>query len=394
MKNRIGICFILLSLISCSLKESKIAPISLESIPFDVDNVEKQANASFLIDTLNYEIVPLETMQDCLIGEVTNIWLRNDKIIVYDEKSKGIFVFNRDGTYYSRVLAIGQGPGEYPPIINDVVVTQSHICIFPPVAEKIFLYDFNGKFCNTIDLQGGWGNTFFTFDEKNYYLVNMWSESGKGLYHFFRLIPEQGKIEPFHPFDESAIKERRGWGLDNYYSVYNNRALVLLSTIDTIYEINNRNEFRPLYFVDIIKNRIPHKLAEGNAYTTLEKSIANQYITGVVKVMESAKYIFLTMSNRNVLLYNKDKKEVEITGDQFIIPSWGNWRFRLDVQTSIEDGKLLSIIPAHDCMLIKESIESVKFEDKKFEPVYKNVLNQIENEDYNPIVFIMNLKDF
>ena len=107
MKNRIGICFILLSLISCSLKESKIAPISLESIPFDVDNIEKQANASFLIDTLNYEIVPLETMQDCLIGEVTNIWLRNDKIIVYDEKSKGIFVFNRDGTYYSRVLAIG-----------------------------------------------------------------------------------------------------------------------------------------------------------------------------------------------------------------------------------------------------------------------------------------------
>lgn len=393
MKNRLCACCILLSLISCSLKESKVISTPLETILFDVDNVEKLVNASFLIDTLNYEIVPLETIQDCLIGEATNIWLRNDKIIVYDEKSKGVFVFNRDGTYYSRILAIGQGPGEYPPIINDVVVTQSHICIFPPVAGKIFLYDFDGQFCNTIDLQGGWGDTFFTFDEKNYYLINIWSDSRKGLYHFFRLMPEKGKIESFHPFDKLAIKERRGWGLDNYCSVYNNRALVLISTMDTIYEINNRNEFHPLYFVDIIKNRIPRKLAEGDAYTALERSIENQYITGANKIMESSKHIFLTMSNRNVLLYNKNKKEVEIAGDEFSIPSWGNWRFRLDVGTSIEDDRLLSIIPAHDCMLIKESIGSVKFEDKKFEHVYKNVLDQIESEDNNPIVFIIKLKD-
>lgn len=384
---------ILLICISCSSNKKHTSITNIESITFNIDNVEETVNVSSFIDTLDYEIISLEVTENSLIADITNTWLRENKIIIYDKKSKGVFIFNRDGTYYNRILATGQGPGEYPPVLNDVIVTRSHICIFPPVAQKIFLYDFDGKFNKTIDLQGIWGDTFFTFDEIDYHVINNWSDSERGRYHFFQLMSDKHKVKASHPFDESAITNRRGWGLDNYYSIYKNRALVLLSTKDTIYEINSNNDIAPLYYVNILKNRIPRKLAEGDAYIALQRAIDDQYITGVDKIMESSKFIFLTMSNRNVLIYNKKDKAVEAIGDKFIIPSWGDWRFRLDVMTSIEENTLISTIPAQDCITIKEALNSVEFKNKDFELKYKNALNHIKNEEDNPIVFIMKLKD-
>lgn len=392
MKN---VLYILIALIciSCSSNEKKTSIVDVESIPYDVSKVEKRVDLSSYIDTLDYEIVSLEVTENSLIADLTKIWIRNDKIFIYDNMTKGVFIFNRDGSYYNRVLAIGQGPGEYPPVINDAIVTQSHICIFSPVAEKIFLYDFDGKFDKTIDLQGVWGDTFFTFDEKNYHVVNSWSNSKKGRYHFFQLMPDKNEVKTFLPFDKSAINNRRGWGLDNYYSIYKNRALALISTIDTIYEINSDNQITPLYAVDIVKDRIPRNLAEGDAHIALQRAIEEEYIIGVNQIMESSKYIFLTMSDRNVLIYDKNNKNVKVIGEEFEIPSWGNIRFRLDVLASIENDILITATTASGCLMSKETLNSRVFKNKDFELKYKNALNRINCEEDNPILFIIKLKD-
>ena len=381
---------LILFLQSCSVGNVSPQGEALETIVYDVDAVGKEVDITSLIDTSYYEMIRLETDDRCLIGEVSRIWLQQDKLFVYDRLSKGVFVFNKDGSYHSRVLAVGQGPSEYPPVVNDVFVSDGFIYLLTPVVGKIYVYDWDGTFVKTIDLNGSWGEAMFSFDGERFCLLNAWGRSEIGAYHAYILESKTSQVQPLGAFNPEYLEDNRGWGLDDYYSLAGDRALFLIPTCDTIYELDRHYDYHPRYAIDIVKKRLPRNLAEGDAHIALQRSIADVYIIGVNKVLDAPKVLLLLMSDLKVIAYDKQEKKLFGAGENLKITPFA---FRFNFPQSWGDTDvLLYPMTADDIQLRKTWVDELVFENKSFERDYKNMLNAVESEQENPVVFLFKWK--
>lgn len=65
--------FLLVFPIGCSEKKVPTSDIPLESIIIDIDDHKEKTHGSLLIDTTNFEIIPLETNDSCLVSEITKM---------------------------------------------------------------------------------------------------------------------------------------------------------------------------------------------------------------------------------------------------------------------------------------------------------------------------------
>lgn len=98
-----------------------------------------------VFDSITY--ISLETVEDNEIGEISRILYHNSKYIVVDRVTNIVFIFKDDGEYYSKIEAIGNGPGEYVQI-TDIAINKFDeiVKILDAMQGKIISYDLNGRF--------------------------------------------------------------------------------------------------------------------------------------------------------------------------------------------------------------------------------------------------------
>jgi hypothetical protein len=119
---------------------------NLEEI--DLTNVLKDNNFDFSTILANYELVFLETTDDCVIGEIRKIIHADDFILILDPfVAKKLFMFDCSGKFIRQIGKQGEGPGEY---IHPTDVyydeTKKHIVMYDQFRSKFFFYDTNGNF--------------------------------------------------------------------------------------------------------------------------------------------------------------------------------------------------------------------------------------------------------
>jgi hypothetical protein len=362
----------------------------LERIAVDIGQKEKAVDGTFLIDTTFFEIVVLETNPECLIGEIAKVHLRGDKILIYDELTKSVLIFNRDGSYYAKMHALGNGPGEYPPAINDIVIMDAYIGVLTPVLNKILLYNFEGKYEKEIPLRGTWGDTFFTFDNNTYYIVNSGSNSDQGRYRLFSLDIDRKNVKRFLPFPEEPEGINQGWGLTNYYSLYNNRALIIYSMTDIIYELTPDKDIAPRYYVDIVKNKLPQRIIEGEGLKALQTAQKENYLTGVNKIMETKHYIILDISNKFRVVYDKQQRQVITTAETLSLGDKKGFPIYLFQSSStMENDRLINIVDADMALYVYKEFHNEKtLKIKQFAKKYTEAVNKLNDEEDNPILII------
>lgn len=398
-KNKIKIILLLIAISflisSCNSKKETHFPNAItEEIIIDPDKFQERVDGTFLIDTNYIEFIPLETNDNCLIAEAKRISLRNDKIIVYDPLSVAAFIFNRDGKFHAKVQNLGNGPGEYPPIVSDIVVTEKYIGVLASNIGKIIFYDFDGKYTKEISIKGKWGFSFFTFDDEKYYLINDFQNVGAGLYSFFTIDENKGIDECFLPFNKHDEKVKRGWGIDKYFSKLGEHAYIIIGSMDTIYRVSPTEDIHPKYYVNIIKNQLPKEDREGPANLAIRKSIMTNSILGMYGIMESDKYLFLDFHDFTCI-YDKSDKKIIQTAQFYEIDLFGNYILPFHKYGNLEDGKYLidSYNPIfHDDT--KRAIENGKMQIKNplFRKKFLNAFNKLKDESDNPIVIIYKLK--
>ena len=93
--------------------------------------------------------VPLETTEKSLISSVTNVAMRDNRIIIYDYEEKKVFIFDGEGRYLRRVSAFGAGPREY---------LNPHHCAVDFDNELIYIFDFGWprSTLKVFDFDGYW----------------------------------------------------------------------------------------------------------------------------------------------------------------------------------------------------------------------------------------------
>lgn len=80
---------------------------SLLSVDFE------EESAGLSMDSIEFKFIALETIDSCLLGDVEQIEITNDKIYIIDRTNNLIFVFSLDGTFIAQIGEKGNGPGEY-----------------------------------------------------------------------------------------------------------------------------------------------------------------------------------------------------------------------------------------------------------------------------------------
>jgi hypothetical protein len=120
-----------------------------KSRPHLVDLITGQSDSiliSTLVDSIAY--APLETNENCLIGDIDKILYDGKRLIIVDKrKAQSVFVFEKNGRFHAKINYLGKGPGKYAGI-DDIAIDYRNgdILLLDLEDNKMITYDQNGHY--------------------------------------------------------------------------------------------------------------------------------------------------------------------------------------------------------------------------------------------------------
>lgn len=98
------------------------------------------------INFSNVKIIPLESNDNYMLGDIAKVYFRNNRFFVRPHNGDIIFIFDRAGKGLGRLDATGDGPGEYGHMGNfDILSDKEEIVVSDVANRKIIHYSFDGE---------------------------------------------------------------------------------------------------------------------------------------------------------------------------------------------------------------------------------------------------------
>ena len=115
-KATLAVLSLLITVISCDrTRQSECISINEDGVPvLSFENITEMGELKFSDLAEDFEIIRLETNEECLIDNIMRYFVSDDYIIV-STTFRGIFLFSRDGRFLKIIAEHGNGPGE----VND-----------------------------------------------------------------------------------------------------------------------------------------------------------------------------------------------------------------------------------------------------------------------------------
>ena len=146
MKPSYSILFFSLFLSACFHQPSTShSDNELISIHLPLAQDERPVYLSEIVDSIEY--LPLETVDDALIGSVDKLIVtENQQLIVVDkETARSIFLFDSTGKLLHTIGHAGTGPGEYA-LLEDVSYYNGQLFVWDSSLKKILIFSMNNEF--------------------------------------------------------------------------------------------------------------------------------------------------------------------------------------------------------------------------------------------------------
>ena len=164
---------ILILLVSCG-KNRTAKGFNINISDMKTININSQKGDFLITDSLfsKVDFVKLETTDNSLIGRISQILFPDSLILIVDKNSaKGMYLFNRDGSFYKQAGNIGNGPGEYVSLDYVTLMLQEKLISALDLSQqKIIKYKYNGEFHSEKKMP-------FTF------LYNEYMNTGENVYY-------------------------------------------------------------------------------------------------------------------------------------------------------------------------------------------------------------------
>ncbi|MDR2027285.1 MAG: 6-bladed beta-propeller [Prevotellaceae bacterium] len=378
------ISFLLITVLFLSC--GKKIPDNITEIHIQVENVKEELDISPLFED-SVDIIPLETVSECLISEIQKIECRNRLIYASDEAGQTVYVFDEKGKYVRSIGRKGNGPGEYSEL-GDFIFAGDSILIKDKFQDRILVYDSTGNFLSYIALKDIPSVEFTGVDNRIYFIINH-EKSELGHYNVIAFDLKTQDYHTYLPYDKNTPLP---WGLSNYIGSYKNRTLFIQARDSHIYRIINGTVV-PEYVVTFSKDCIPpHYLKNMNGEEVLTEAMKNGYITGINSIVNSRDRLFLSYSAgmRTEVLYDINRHETSICY-RFIIKDMGELyvnRF----QTADND----SFFIIQDAEIFITAWEKI-YRNRYFKNEnIKNKMNELYSkirEDDNPVIFKLKFKN-
>ncbi len=137
--------------------------------------------------------IPLQTIEQSLIGDIVKVRLHNNEIFILDKSRKSIIVFRIDGQYNRELAKMGKGPGEYI-VIRDFYIANENLYILDNdgsiIGYDIENLDFMVEYKKPDEMFNV--HNFFV-DSKYFYLS--YHNIDKNDYYIHVCVPQKGQFK-------------------------------------------------------------------------------------------------------------------------------------------------------------------------------------------------------
>lgn len=342
------------------------------------DNMSNKKEIGLKEIAKNIEYVKLEFKPEFAIGSIRKFIATEKYFFVASDE---VYQFLRTGEFVRKIGKQGRGPAEYP-VVVDLTIDESNqkIYILPAVIKQILVFDFNGKFLNTIQLTDRNAESFDAI-LKGAIAV----QSGMNSTLSTEIINEQGKsILQFYSRIFSKIDPSLVGKTSNVVYQYNNDFFVKECKNDTVYKMTNTGLI-PYFIYNLGKYKPP--------ITCSDLEWPKYDI--IYRILETDSHVFTFFIYNNsgcVARYNKVTKEVNVS-----IPSDDP---EIGIKNDFDNGAnfFLTLRPEAFKTAQKEWILPLyanslsKFKgNTKITGNFKTVINQLDQND-NPVIMVIKLK--
>jgi hypothetical protein len=384
MKNYVKYYLIICCAILFSCNDSRntdITGYNTETVSFDLDNTD-EINITELIDSVRF--IKLETVDESLIAEITQIVFHEGLYFIRDRKSSSIFVFDRTGKYKFRISQRGSGPGEYVTLSRMLIDKKNRqILIYDAHMSKMIYYTFEGKhikdahnFCDKAIIRD-----LILLSDGSFLCYNFYYEEGLKYWGIWK-VDSSGK------FDKYIFKQTTIYppvvhnDMQYFYELSNSEIGLWRSDIDDILHFSNDSI---IYGLSMKINKTT--VADFPGITKYED--LPSHFTGKTDVIEKDNFILTTWwdhsktyADRQTVFFKKEKKSLVILAIDY----------RTDMAVFAGQSahinctdQMLDIIEAHT---VEDMIEYFNYSDEN-----KALLRSMfQNEDDNPVLQILYLK--
>lgn len=211
---------------------------------FDKKTFDKELELTQVIDTTSYIYIPLETKENCLIGEIRKVLIYDEFIFVFDRFTNSLYVFDKEGKFIRKIGKTGQGPGEYGRISDfDIDQINNEIILYDINSRKFLFYDFNGVYLGNESIGKYCGMNFVHLGESYYafYLhrAGIDNFNSQLLIYHNQKVNEQKQL----PFKEEWSPQIRS----DYFSKNDTNIYILPTYYDEIYKISKTGKLTKVF---------------------------------------------------------------------------------------------------------------------------------------------------
>jgi hypothetical protein len=317
---------------SCSKKNAS----SLVEVHINPAKVEPAYDIANDIEA-EWDIVALETTDNCLISDIDKLIYQNGIYYLLDKKGSTVFLYDSTGKFISKLFKKGAGPDEYS-TIEALAIVNKNIWVSDPNMRSLIAYNENLEMIDrykTWDIMGIYDMVAIN---ENICIATNWSGWNDenitcGMYDIANhetngllYVPKQD--------DKTAIFKKT-----NQLARYENSCLFIYSYCDTVFEIKDMKSY-PTYKVVFTERYedIPLPIEK-----IMDASLSQQ-IRGIEDIKQTQKNIFISyVDNHNFMtaIYNKSK-ETSLVYPHLVNSNIGNFKHFM-YSTFFEDSYIISV---------------------------------------------------
>lgn len=317
--------------------------------------------------------IKLETNQDCLIGKISKLIVTNNAFIVVDKSiGKSIYVFNKDGSFRTRISRNGRGPKEYLDI-SDVAAMDDRVYILDNENGRILIFDINGNYIDKIS-NVPWYHSIELMDSCSFLAFDLYNQRNLNksvIYQDF-----SGKVN--YAFGKNCYSRDFTFTRENNLYRFYNGVYGTLNFENTIFKFT-RDSVNALYKIVTNPSIVDCNDFKSNSSFD-EQTKKSGYFNGNLIITEDLILfrLFSTDYNNPLCVYYKQKDYSLIINEVTHIPVFILWSFPI----ASSNNHLYHVVSASHACNLREVLSKNEV-DEPLDSIFAAI-----TADSNPIILI------
>lgn len=350
----------------------------VETVKMDInDKVIEDRDAIFK----NIKWVVLETQDKNLIGQIDDLLFVDNTIVVVDKNiAKGVFLFDSNGKFKTRVSSMGRGNHEYLQLTH-VFLQHDTIAINDLVKREINYYDLNGKHLGITKYE-------LLFNEVEYLgngfiVCNIYQGKNKGYkdldYYSFAILRNDDELKTEYAFGaDNSSPDMIFKRTKNLYS-FDDHVYCTVNFENVIYELTKDSaiaKYRLAMIPDLLMDKKFKTTDEAMEYLS-----SNPFFHGFYTELRDYSLFGISVPKQGVkqFIYNHNTKETHLIPAKSINPLFSFLSTHL-----FRYGDNTIVTPVNSSMILSLK-KTIQFQDADF--AFNDVaLDTLTNES-NPVLF-------